>query len=58
MANQNPFKRVTSFLIPITLLERFKKRVPRYGDRSEVLRQLVEKYLTGDVVVVKPARRI
>jgi Arc/MetJ-type ribon-helix-helix transcriptional regulator len=58
MATPNPNRKTLSFQVSLLLWERLRHRVPRYGDRSEVLRQLVEKFLAGDVVIIKAPRRI
>jgi hypothetical protein len=40
-----------SFSIDETLYTRFKKRFPRYGDASRVMRKLIEALLDGKVQI-------
>ena len=41
----------TSFRCPWELYKRFIASTPNYGDRSRVLRALIEKYLDGEIVI-------
>ncbi len=58
MPSADKNERSTSFKLPESLYQRFKNRVPRHGDRSAVLRTLVEKFLNNEVVVITKPRRI
>jgi hypothetical protein len=46
-----PIRLTTSFRVHRVLLEQFKQRVPKRGDRSYVMCELLKMYLAGKVIV-------
>ena len=51
-------KKIVSFQLDERTFDALRRRVPKYGDRSEVLRKLVEKFLNDDIEVKVPARKL
>ena len=49
LANQTEF---LTARLPKEIAERFKKRLPKRGDRAKVIRILITKYLNGDVIII------
>jgi len=50
--------RAVSISLHKDLVERLRKRVPRYGDRSKVVQLLLEHFLDGKIILKVPERKL